>query len=103
MGYADDGRSVTVKIQCADVKKVLCSAHQRNLRGNAVALDGGESYAQGKEIGQKKRVNREESQQVVCSSQEEFGRQCDCVGQGKEIGQKTRVTREEGQHAVCCW
>ena len=31
VGYTDDGESVSMRIQCADVKKVLCSVHKMNL------------------------------------------------------------------------
>ncbi len=27
VGYTDDGESVSMRVQCADVKKALCSAH----------------------------------------------------------------------------
>ncbi len=54
-----------MRVQCADVKKVLCSAHKMNLRDHVGALDGGESYMQKKENGQKTRINYEEGQYVV--------------------------------------
>ena len=60
VGYTDDGESVSMRVQRADVKKVLCSAHKMNPGGNVVALDGGRSYTQNKENGQKTRINYEE-------------------------------------------
>jgi hypothetical protein len=61
-GYADDGESMTMRTQRRDIKKVLCSAHKMNLGGDAVVLDGGESYTQNKETGQRTRINYEEGQ-----------------------------------------
>ena len=52
-GYTDEGESISMKVQCADVKKVLCSVHKMNLGGNVVVLDGGRSYMQNKESRQK--------------------------------------------------
>ncbi len=51
--------------QRADVKKVLCSVRKMNLVGNVVVLDGGESYVQNKEKGQKVRMNYEDGQRIV--------------------------------------
>ena len=65
VGYADDGGSVSMRAQCADVKKVLCSVHKMNLGGNVVVLDGGRSYMQNKETGQRTRINYEEGQCVM--------------------------------------
>ena len=65
MGYTDDGESVSMRAQRADVEKALCSVHKMNLGGNAVVLDGGRSYMQNKENGQKTRINYEEEQYVV--------------------------------------
>ncbi len=44
VGYTDDGKSVSMRVQRADFKKALCSAHKMNLGCNVVALDGGKSY-----------------------------------------------------------
>ena len=65
VGYNDDGESVSMRVQRADVKKVLCSVHKMNLGGNVVVLDGGRSYTQNKENGQKTRINYEEGQYVM--------------------------------------
>ena len=65
VGYTDDGESVSMRGQCADVKKVLCSVHKMNLGGNVVVLDGAKSYMQHKESGQKTRINYEEGQYVM--------------------------------------
>ncbi len=54
-----------MRVQCADVKKALCSAHEMNLGGNVVVLDGGRSYMQNKESGQKSRIHYEEGQCVI--------------------------------------
>ncbi len=51
VNYTDDGESASRRVQCADVKKVLRSAHETNLGGDAVVLDGGGSYTQIKETG----------------------------------------------------
>ena len=66
MGYTDDGESVSMRVQRTDVKKMLCSAHKMNLGGNVVVLDGGRSYTQHKENGQRTRINYEEGQYVMC-------------------------------------
>ena len=44
VGYTDNGEAVSMRVQCADVKKVLCSVHKKNLGGNVVVLDGEKSY-----------------------------------------------------------
>ena len=31
VGYADDGGAVSMKVHCADAKKVLCSVHKMNM------------------------------------------------------------------------
>ena len=64
-GYTDDGESVSMKIQCADVKKALCSVHKMNMGGNVVVLDGGRSYMQNKETGQRTRIKYEDGQYVM--------------------------------------
>ena len=40
VGYTDKGEAVSMRVQCADVKKALCSVHKMNLGGNVVVLDG---------------------------------------------------------------
>ncbi len=65
MGSTDDGESVSKRVQRADVKKALCSAHKMNLGGNVVVLDGVKIYTQNKENGHKTRINYEEGQRVV--------------------------------------
>ncbi len=56
VGYTDDGGNVSMRVRCADVKKVLRSVLEVNLGGNVVVLDGGESYTQSNENGQKTRI-----------------------------------------------
>ncbi len=51
VGYTDDGESVSMRVQCADVKKALCSVRKMNWGGHGVALDGGRSDTQSKENG----------------------------------------------------
>ena len=65
VGYTDDGESVSMRVQRADVKKILCSVHKMNLGGNVVVLDGARKYMQHKENGQKTRINYEEGQYVM--------------------------------------
>ncbi len=55
-----------MRVQCDDVKKVLCSVHKMNLGGNDVALGGGKSCMRNKANGQKTRINYEEGQCVMC-------------------------------------
>ena len=54
-----------MKVQCADVKKVLCSVHKMNVGGNVVVLDGEKSYMQNKESGQKTKIHYEDGQYVL--------------------------------------
>ncbi len=55
-----------MKIQHADVKKVLGSVHKMNLGGSVEVLDGNKSYVQNKETGQKTRIEYEDGQCVMC-------------------------------------
>ena len=64
-GYTDDGEGVSMRAQCADVKKVLRSVHKMNLGGNVVVLDGGRSYMQKKGSGQKTKIIYEDGQYVL--------------------------------------
>ncbi len=52
----DDGESVSTRVLCADVKTVLCSADKTSMGANVVALDGGRSYMQSTENGQKRKI-----------------------------------------------
>ena len=45
VGYTDNGEAVSMRVQCADVKKVLCSVHKMNLGCNVVVL-GKELHAE---------------------------------------------------------
>ena len=64
-GYTDDGEGVSMRVQCADVKKVLCSVHKMNLGGSVVVLDGGRSYMQNKGSGRKTKIHYEDGQYVM--------------------------------------
>ena len=44
VGYTDNGEAVSMRVQRADVKKVLCSVHKMNMGGNVVVLDSERSY-----------------------------------------------------------
>ncbi len=63
--YTDDGEGISMRVQRADVKKVLCSVHGMNLGGNVVVLDGGRSYMQNKESRQKTKTHYEDGQYVM--------------------------------------
>jgi hypothetical protein len=65
VGYTDEGGAVSMKVQCADVKKVLCSVHKMNMGGNVVVLDGKKSYMQHKKSGEKTRIEYEDGQYVM--------------------------------------
>ncbi len=65
VGYTDTGEGLSMKIQCADVQKVLGSVHKMNMGGNVVVLDGNRSYVQNKESGQKTRIEYEGGQYVM--------------------------------------
>ncbi len=54
-----------MRVQCADVTKVLFLVHKMNLGGSVVVLDGVNSYMQNKESGQKTRIDYEEGQCVM--------------------------------------
>ena len=64
-GYTDDGEGVSMRVQCADVKKALCSVHKMNLGGNVVVLESGRSYVQNKGSGQKTKIHDEDGQYVL--------------------------------------
>ena len=89
VGYTDDGESVSVRVQCADVKKALCSVHKMSLGRNVVVLDGGRSYTQNKETGQKTRINYEEGQYVMYmwlpSKEEEVQEETEKVAKGNRF------------------
>ena len=65
VGYTDSGEAVSMRVQCADVKKVLCSVHKMNLGGNVVVLDSERSYMQNKESGRRTRIEYEDGQYVM--------------------------------------
>ena len=65
VGYAGDGGAVSMKVQCADVRKVLCSVHKMNMGGNVVVLDGEKSYMQHKESGRRTQIEYEDGQYVM--------------------------------------
>ena len=54
-----------MRMQRAEVKKVLGSVHKMNQGGNVVVLDGEKSYTQNKKTGQKTRIGYEEGQCVM--------------------------------------
>ncbi len=53
VGHTESGDGLSMKIQCADVKKVLASVHKMNMGGNVVVLDGKRNYMQNKKTDQK--------------------------------------------------
>ena len=65
VGYTDNGEAVSMRVQCADVKKVLCSVHKMNMGGNVVVLDSERSYMQNKESGRRTRIEYEDGQYVM--------------------------------------
>ncbi len=50
-GHTESGDGMSMRIQSADVKKVLGSVHKMNVGGTAVVLDGNKSYMQNREPG----------------------------------------------------
>ena len=64
IGYTDDGEGVSLKMQCADVRKTLGSVHKMNQGGNVVVLDGNQSYMVNKKTMQKTRIQYEDGQYV---------------------------------------
>ncbi len=54
-----------MRVQCADVRKELCSVRKMNLGRHVVVLDGRKVYTQNKENAQKRRINYEEGQRVM--------------------------------------
>ena len=64
-GYTDDGEGVSMRVQCADVKNVLCSVHKMNLGCNVVVLDSGRSYMQNEGSGQKTKIHYKDGQYVM--------------------------------------
>ncbi len=65
VGYTGDGAGVSLRIQRADVKKVLGSARKMSTGGNVVALDGDRSYTQNQETNEKTRISYEQGQRVM--------------------------------------
>ena len=65
VGYTKEGEGIAMKIQRADVQKVLGSVRKMNMGGNVVVLDGERSYAQNKRTGQKMRIEYEGGQCVM--------------------------------------
>ena len=65
VGYTESGESMSMKIQCAEVKQFLGSVHKMNMGGNVVVLDGKKSYMQNKESGQKTKIEYEGGQYVM--------------------------------------
>ena len=64
IGYTDDGEGVSLKMQCADVKKTLGSVHKMDQGGNVVVLDGNRSYMVNKKTMQKTRIQYEDGKYV---------------------------------------
>ena len=65
VGYTDGGEGVSLRVQCADVKKTLGSVHRMNQGGNVVVLDGDRSYMVNKRTHQKTRIKCEDGQYVI--------------------------------------
>jgi hypothetical protein len=65
IGFTDEWVGVTMKMQCADVKKTLGSVHRMNQGGNVVVLDGHNSYLMNKATGRKTRIGYEDGQYVM--------------------------------------
>ncbi len=75
MGYTDEGESMTMRVQPADIKNALSLVHKMNLGGSVVVLDGGGSYSQNEEKGQRARINYEQgSASCACVAVEGRGR-----------------------------
>ena len=64
IGYTSEGEGVSMRMQCADVKKTLASVHRMNQGGNVVVLDGTKSYMVNKKSGTKTRIKYENGQYV---------------------------------------
>ena len=64
-GYTDEGDSISLRMTCADVHKVLGSVHKMNKGGNMVVLDGDNSYMKNKRTGQKTKISYEEGQYIM--------------------------------------
>ena len=65
IGCTEDGEGVSLRTQCADVKKVLGSVHKMNIGDNVVALNGDKRHMQNKETSKKTRINYEQGQCVM--------------------------------------
>ncbi len=64
VGHTESGEGMRMKIQCAEVKKVLGSVHKMNMGGNIFVLDGMKSYMKNKETGQKTKIEYEGGQHI---------------------------------------
>ncbi len=54
-----------MRVQCAEMQKVLGSVHRMNLGGNVVVMDGEKSYAHNKASGQRTRIKYDDAQYVM--------------------------------------
>ena len=61
-GQLDDGTGVSMKMQCADVKKTLGSVHRVNQNGNVIILDGTDSFMYNKITGKATKIEYENGQ-----------------------------------------
>jgi hypothetical protein len=64
VGLTDDGECVSARVQRADVKKVLRSAHEMIFGGSDVVLGGDETCTLNKAPGRRARINYAEGQCV---------------------------------------
>ena len=65
LGFTDDWTGISMNTQCADARKTLASVHRMNQGGNAVMLDGKDSYLVNKATGKKTKIEYEDGQYVM--------------------------------------
>ncbi len=65
VGHTEAGDGMSMKMQHADVVKVLGSVHKMNLGGDVALLDDNKSFTQNKETGRKTRIEYEGGQCVM--------------------------------------
>ncbi len=94
VGYADDGESVSMGAQRADVQKAPRSVHMMSLGGQVAVLDVGKIYLRNKDNGYTTRIHYDEGQYVMYLRS---------PAKEKEAQEETeRVSAETARWCECC-
>jgi hypothetical protein len=95
-----------MKVQCADVKKALCSVHRTNLAGNVVVLDGRRSHMQNRGSGQRTKIHYEDGQYAMYlwlpSKSEEAQKETEKGLKGRRFAILATECEQVFSWRVCC-